>query len=700
MTAFALILAILKWCFFALVLVIIFYVALRLIFGWTFRIPTQGQALVRTGLGGTKISTTGMLVFPIIHKLEYLDISVKRVEINRHGTNGLICKDNLRADIKVTFYVRVDTKVDDHPRHVAQTLGCQRASDETILAQLFEPKFSDALKTAGRDFNFEDLLNKRMDFRASIMRHVGTDLNGYVLDDAAIDHLEQTPVELLDPDNILDSEGIKTITDRTARQKVSTNELNRNCERDINQKNVETRELILDQNRQLAEAEEKQKREVASIKAREEAETLRVQQENRLKAEKARIASDEEIQVAEQNKDRQIVVAQKSKERTTAVETVRVEKDRQLEDIERERIVTLTGIEKEKAVEVEKKAIQDVIRQRVAVQKAVVEEEQRIKDTEAFYTADRAKRVAVTQAEAESEQQVIRATKTAEAAKKAAELKAEQEMFVQVRAAEAARKAAELHAQKEVVEAQGEHSAAAELSEAKKKLASGVTAETAATGLAEAQVIEARAAALEKQGTVEAKVLQLKFEADADGILKKADAMKQFNAVGREHEEFKLQLNQEKDITLAGIAIQKDIAVAQASVVAEALKNARIDIVGGETEFFNKIVSAVTGGKAIDRAVDNSRTLTTLRDTFFDPSDPSYFKTQLKKWVDQFGLTSEDLKNLTISAALSQMIPLAPSSGVRSALQRFRKWAETEGVSAKILGEVLSDAAPASKASK
>lgn len=688
------------WAFGCLVAFVSLYILLRLVVGWTFRIPTQGQALVRTGLGGTKVSPTGMIVLPIVHKLEYLDISIKRVEINRHGATGLICKDNLRADIKVAFYVRVDSKNDEHVCHVAQTLGCQRASDETILAQLFEPKFSDALKTAGRDFNFEDLLNKRVDFRESIKRHVGTDLNGYVLDDAAIDHLEQTPVELLDPDNILDSEGIKTITDRTTRQKVSTNELNRNCERDINQKNVETRELILDQNRQLAEAEEKQKREVASIKAREEAETLRIQQEQKLKSEKARIATEEEVQIAEQNRDRQVIVALKSKERTNAVETVRVEKDRQIEDIERERIVTLTGIEKEKAVEVEKKAIQDVIRQRVIVQKAVVEEEQRIKDTEAFYTADRAKRVKVTEAEAASEQQLIQNVKQAESNKKAAELKAEQEMYVQVRAAEGAKKAAELLAQKKIVEAQGEHSAAAEISEAKKKLATGVTAETAATGLAEAQVVEAKATALEKQGTVEAKVLQLKFEADADGILKKAEAMKQFNAVGREHEEFKLQLNQEKDITLAGIAIQKDIAVAQASVVGEALKNARIDIVGGETEFFNKIVSAVTGGKSVDRVVDSSRTLTTMRDTFFDPADPNYFRGQLKKWVEQFGLTSEDLKNLTISAALSQMIPLAPSSGVRSALQRFRKWAESAGLSSKVLGEALGEETLAGKPGK
>lgn len=205
-----------------------------------------------------------------------MDISVKEVVIHRHGPTGLICRDSLRADIQVTFYVRVESEDQEMIKHVAQTIGCQRASDPQVLSELFEPKFSDALKTAGREFNFEDLLNKRKAFREAILKAVGTDLNGYILDDAAIDLLEQTKIEDLDPENVLDAEGIKLITERTAAQAVLTNEFQRNKERDINKKNVETREMILEQNRQLAEAEEKQKREVAAIKAREEAETIRI----------------------------------------------------------------------------------------------------------------------------------------------------------------------------------------------------------------------------------------------------------------------------------------------------------------------------------------------------------------------------------------------------------------------------------------
>ncbi len=598
----------------ALVGFAVLYGILRLIIGWTYRIPQQGQALVRTGVGGIQISfDSGIFVFPIVHRLEMMDISVKRVEIHREGSTGLICKDNLRADIKVTFYIRVDSKLPEHVKMVAQTLGCVRASDPQVLAELFEPKFSDALKTAGRDFNFEDLLNKRAEFREAIKRHVGTDLNGYVLDDAAIDILEQSKVEKLDPNNILDAEGIKLITERTAAQAVLTNERNRDKEREINKKDVETREIILEQNRQLAEAEQKQMREVASIKAREEAETIKFQQEQRLKHEKARIASDEEIQVSEENKNRQVIVAARNRERTDAVEKVRVEKDRQLEDIEREKITSLATIEKTKAVETEQKNIQEVIRARVMVQKDVVAEEQRVKDTEAFATAEREKKVMLTMAEAEAEQAVVKNVKAAEAAKKAAELKADQDMIVRLKAAEAAKKAAELEAEQEVIEAEGEQNASIKIAVGKKALAEGVTAEQAASGLAEANVIGAKAAALQKQGETEASVAQLKFKAEADGITKKAEAMKLFHEAGRQHEEFKLRLNVEKDVALAEIGIRKDVAESQAKVLGEALSNAKVDIVGGETQFFDRIVNAITAGKAVDRAVDSSQVLTEAR---------------------------------------------------------------------------------------
>ena len=73
----------------------------------------QSKAIVRNGLGGAKVSFDGMWVIPILHQWEIMDVSVKSVEIERVGKDGLICHDNLRADIKVAFFVRVNHTEED-----------------------------------------------------------------------------------------------------------------------------------------------------------------------------------------------------------------------------------------------------------------------------------------------------------------------------------------------------------------------------------------------------------------------------------------------------------------------------------------------------------------------------------------------------------------------------------------------------------
>jgi len=593
---------------------------------------SQGQALIRNGVGGTQVSFSGKFVIPIMHRVEYMDVSVKRIEIDRRALQGLVCKDNLRADIVVAFFVRVNNTVEDVIK-VAQSLGCERASDRQALVELFDAKFSEALKTVGKQFDFVELYTDRVRFREQILDVIGTDLSGYVLEDAAIDYLEQTDKKLLNADNILDAEGIKKITVLTAEQFELANDREREKDKTITQQNVEAQEAILELNKQLAEAEAKQQREIASVQAREEAETKKVQQAEREKGEKARISAEEEIYVADENKQRQIIVATRNKERTDAVETERVERDRGLEATERERVVSIAQVEKEKAIEGEKKELQSVIRERVMVEKTVVTEEEKIKDTREFATAERHKSVQITKAEEEAEQALVKDIKAAEAAKKAEEFYAEQKLID----ADANLKAADKNA------------------EAKKSLALAFVKEHAVEGTAEAEVMEAKAVALEKEGTAEAKVLELKYHADADGIRDKAEAMKIFDVVGKEHEEFKLRLNKDLEIDLAEINIRKEIAAEQAKIVAEALKAANIEIIGGENQFFERLVNAITTGKSVDRAVNNSGVLTELKEGLIG-SDEQSTAQQIRRFVSQFGLKSEDIKNLTISALVAKLI--------------------------------------------
>lgn len=683
---------------------VIFVGLVAMIINW-YKKAKQGEAIVKTGMGGTKVSFSGLVVVPVIHKFEMIDITLKTIITSRQGSEGLICKDNLRADISVAFFVRVNQTVED-VKQVAQSIGCSRASDQKMLETLFDAKFSEALKTVGKQFDFEQLYNGRDDFKREILQIIGTDLNGYILDDCAIDHLEQTPISQLDEMNILDSQGIKKIIDMTSTQKIAANQIQRQKEMDLKKQDVEAEEAILELNRQLTEKQEKQRREIETIKFREQSEIDKVKEEEHQKAEKARIQAEEEIQVMEENKNRQIIIAQKQKDKTTVVENERVKKEGELEMVERRRLVEIAEIEKEKEVEGHRKEIQDVIRERVIVQKAVVEEEEKIKDTQEIAAADRKKTVALTLAEQEAQEHLVKEIKAAEAAETAAGHVAKKKLIE----ANAAQESSLLEAEaiKTLAEAHAEETASRGLGEAKvieaKAVAMGKKGEIDANvteiqavaeakgakekGFAEAEVISMKAEAEEKHGAALVNVERERYAADALGIEQKAEAMKKLDGVGKEHEEFKLRLDKEKSIELAQINIQKDIADAQAGVIGEALRSAKIDIVGGESMFFDQIVGSITKGKSVDRMMDNSKTLSTVRDTFFGDENGVNFKKNLHQFMDQFGMTTEDVKNLSISNLLMNMANGTSSSDDQGALKELLGMANVMGIANKTVGSL------------
>src|SRR3954462_13583270 len=190
---------------FGILIAVVVLVVLVLLFmvSRLFRKIEQGKALIVSKVRKVDVTFTGAVLLPVLHRAEVMDISVKTIEIKRAGNEGLICRDNIRADIRITFFVRVNKTVEDVIK-VAQAIGTTRASSELTLQELFNAKFSEALKTVGKQLDFVDLYTKRNQFRDQIIEVIGTDLNGYSLEDAAIDYLEQTPLHNMDPKNILD----------------------------------------------------------------------------------------------------------------------------------------------------------------------------------------------------------------------------------------------------------------------------------------------------------------------------------------------------------------------------------------------------------------------------------------------------------------------------------------------------------------
>lgn len=605
----------------------------------------QGTALIKTGMflkNNAEVSFTGAFVFPIIHLKEMMKISLVTLEIDRKGKEGLICKDDVRADIVVRFYLRVNVTQDDVIR-VAKSVGVNRASDQAALNELFSAKFSEALKTVGKKFTLVDLFDKRREFRDEIKELLEGDLNGYSLEDVAIDYLEQTPKSFLDPDNIMDSEGIRKITELTANKNIETNRITRDEQLAKQKKDVETKEASLALERQQATAEAQQKREIESTRSREEAETQMVKEQQRLKIEEARISTQEQIEVRQQNQQREVEIAEQNRQRAVVIEIEKVTRAKDLEVVARERDVELQRIDKEKALEEERKNIAHILRERVAVDKTVAQEEERIKEVRVVSEADRLKQVMIIEAEAEAEQELVKQVKKAQADEERSKHKAvEINTMAQAELEAASKQAESMIRMAQGVEAERaapgladarvlEISAAAKekdgLAEAKVR-AEMLIAQAKGEqekGLAEARIIEAKAGAKEKDGLAEAKVLEEKLtaqargeaqlgvakasatremgtaqatstqamgsaeaqalldrlNAEAEGLAKKFAAMDTLTDTSRGHEEFRMKLEKDFDETIASIAANKDIAKEQAEVLSAALSNAKIELVGG-----------------------------------------------------------------------------------------------------------------------
>lgn len=654
---------------------------LLVMFAKFYRKIEQGHALiVNTMRAEPTVTFTGCMVYPIIHKAELMDISVKTIEIDRSGNEGLICRDNIRADIKVKFFVRVNKTAEDVLK-VAQGIGCTRASNHEILEDLFSAKFSEALKTVGKAMDFVDLYQARDNFRDEIIRQIGDDLSGYVLEDAAIDYLEQTPLSKLDAHNILDAQGIKKITELTAVENVRTNELRRNEEMQIKKKNVETQEALLELERQQADAQSRQQREVATVRAREEAETAKIQAEERAKSELAKMQTEQLLSVQHENSLREKEVAENNRKRAVAIEEEKVTRARELEIVDRQKEVALQTIDKERAIEVQKKAIADVIRERIVVERTVAEQEEAIKEVRVVAEAERTRKSVVILAEGAAEEKLVAQVKEAEGQERRARHKAAEEITL----AEARLKVAEKSAESKKREAEGTEATAAApgmaaarvmmvtaeavqkqgladahvISAKSQAEAQGLQAKLLAEaqgkeklGLAEVAVRTAGADATVKAGHAEAETIQARFSAEAKGLHEKFEAMKAMSVETREHEEFRMRLEKAHVENLRAFDAQTEIAGKQAQVLGTALGTAKIEMVGGDGAYFEKFVNAIAVGKGIDGAIGRSQALqVALKDHL---SGERSIVDDAQKILGALGASSSEVRDLTMASLLSK----------------------------------------------
>src|SRR5690606_27723512 len=150
------------------------------------------------------------------------------------------------------------------------------------------------------------------------------------------------------------------------------------------------------------------------------------------------------------------------------------------------------------------------------------------------------------------------------------------------------------------------------------------------------------------------------LKAEAEGLTEKAAAMAALDEASRAHEEYRPRLETDKEIRLKQIDVHRPPAESPARGLAAGLSNANIDIVGGDTMFFDKVVGSITAAKTVDGFMGHSDVAGALAEPYLNGT--ASLAEDLKGVLG--GVSSEDLKNLTVSALLMRLIQQGgPQSG-------------------------------------
>ena len=484
---------------------------------WLYRRSSKEVSFVRTGLRGEKVVISGgAFVLPIIHNITSVGMRTLRIEVKRGGDKSFITKNRMRVEIVAEFYVRV-TPSKEAVSIAAGTLG-KRTMEPERLRDLVQGRFVDALGIVAAQMSMEEIQEKRGEYIKAVKGIVAESLGstGLELEAVSLTSVDQAGLEVFDPSNAFDAEGLTQLTEQIEAGKKKRNDIEQDTAIRIRSKNLEAEQRSLEidqerefsrllQEREIAKQRDKETTEMAvetarqerlaeeaRIQSAEEVEKARIQQQDTIEVERSlreheltlqieerkklrnEIERQTEIDIKEKNLEAEIRTLEIKKENEFArlkqeeeissqrakqkAEVLKVESDRYVEaeqaqikaqeevkklEIEQQRIIEITRIEndqqaqaseiqKRKNLEIEEKNRElEVIAKTVEVLNAVETKEQaraevvvaeeQVLSAQEVEIAERNKKLQLISAEKEGESEAIQITTLARAEKEAAQ---------------------------------------------------------------------------------------------------------------------------------------------------------------------------------------------------------------------------------------------------------------------------------------
>ena len=553
---------------------ILVFSAIVIIIAKLYQRTSANEAFVRTGMGGRKVVLDGgCIVIPVVHRIVPVSLQTMKLEVERSGEDALITQDNLRCDIRGEFYIKVQAQNDDI-LNASRSLGDRSVNAAAVRDLVFE-KLVSALRSVAATRNLAQLHTERDDFANTVSELVREDLksNGLTLESVTISRLDQTNTERLSSENVFDAQGLRKIAEITQRASVEKNMYERDAQREIVNKNVDTKKQVLDLEKDQAEAEATQEAEVAKIRAerRQDAETYEIEQ--RRLVETTQIDKERQVQEATVERDLQVDLATQEAEKNLIAK----EQERQTADITRNEAIQTADVQREREVEVAKRqqqiAVAEAEQQRAsAEQQQLTAEAEREKAEQDVITVEE-----VARADREKQVQIILASQQAEQDQIKQQMEADIAAYKNAKVAEGEQEAATKLAQAIRVKAEAEKDAA----------------QLAATGEEAKQMVPVNVE--REQVSVEAQQVQDVEAARVQVLRTELSAKAEYD-----------QISVELEKALAQISANKEVGVAFANSFGDAFSQANVSLYG-EPDMLGTAMSAFTKAAGIGAFMDGAK---------------------------------------------------------------------------------------------
>jgi uncharacterized membrane protein YqiK len=383
---------------------------------WLYRRSSKEVSFVRTGLRGEKVVISGgAFVLPIIHNITAVGMRTLRIEVKRGGDKSFITKNRMRVEIVAEFYVRV-TPSKEAVSIAAGTLG-KRTMEPESLRDLVQGRFVDALGIVAAQMSMEEIQEQRGAYIKAVKDIVAESLGstGLELEAVSLTSVDQAGLEVFDPSNAFDAEGLTQLTEQIEAGKKKRNDIEQDTSIRIRSKNLEAEQKALEidqdrefarllQEREIAKQRDKERTEMAietakqerlaeeaRIKAEEDIEKTRIQQQDTIEVERSLREHELTLQIEERKKlrneiERQTEIDIKEKNLEAEIRSLEIKKENEFARLKQEEeIASQRAIQKAEVLKVESdryiEAEQAQIKAQEEVKKLQIEQQRIIEVT-------------------------------------------------------------------------------------------------------------------------------------------------------------------------------------------------------------------------------------------------------------------------------------------------------------------------------